>query len=161
MQWTWRLCLALLPLAGGVVAVLCGLELGGVVARGALIGDAGDAERWLAVAFGVLVQPFGLTALRHARLVIDQEALHHLGFGFVCGPRTIPFADVQRWGHAVATNRGRRERHLVVELRSGERRHVKLAMYAGIDRVLALLTARLGAPAPASATLGGVRFDGP
>ena len=161
MQWIWRLSLVALPVLGAVAAVLCGLELAGVVPRGALIGDAGDPERWAAVAFGVLVQPFGWTALRHARLVIDATRLTWLGFGLVCGPRTLPFADVQRWGHAVVRTRGRRERILLFGLHGGEQRSVKLAMYRDASAVLERLEARLGAPAPASATLAGERFDAP
>lgn len=161
MQRTWRLCLLLLPVGGAAVAGLGCLELAGLVPRGALLGEASDAERWVAIAFGLLVQPFGWSALRHARLVIDAERITWLGFGFVCGPRSLPFAEVQRWGHAVAQNRGRRERHLVFEDRRHVVRTVKLAMYRGQDRVLVLLQERLGAPAPASATFGGVRFDAP
>lgn len=161
MRWTWRLCLALLPLLGATVAVLCGLELAGVVARGALIGDAGDAERWAAVGFGLLVLPFGLSALRHARLSIDDRALRHLGFGFVCTTREIAFVEVQRWGHAVVSNRGRRERILRFELRGGGAPTVKLSMYACGAQVLALLEQRLGPPAASTATVTGVRFDQP
>jgi hypothetical protein len=161
MKGSWRLCLLLLPLAGAAVAGLSGLELAGVVPRGALIGGAGDSERWMAVAFGALVQPFGWTALRHARLVVDDMVLTHLGFGFVCWPRTIPFADVRRWGHAVVSNRGRPERMLLFGLRGGDDRNVKLAMYTDAGVVLELLEARLGAAAPASASIAGVRFDGP
>jgi hypothetical protein len=156
---TWRLCLALLPIGGGGVAVMCGLELLGVVARGELLGAAGDGERWAAVVFGVLVQPFGLTALRHARLVIDDVALHHLGFGLVCTTRTLPFADVRRWGHAVTRRRGRRERHLLFALGDGTFRTVRLSMYAEPERALALLQDRLGPPAPTTAGLTGLRFD--
>lgn len=153
--------LLLLPVLGEAAVVVCGLELTGLVARGALLGEAGDAERWVAVAFGLLVQPFGWTALRHARLVLDEQAFTWLGFGFVCGPRTLRFADVQRWGHAVVSNRGRRERILLFGLHGGEQRSVKLAMYRDASAVLAQLEARLGAPAPASATIAGVRFDAP
>lgn len=158
MRATWRLVLALLPIGGALVAALCGLELAGIVPRGALIGSAGDGERWVAVAFGLLVRPFGISALRHARLVIDGDAVHYLGFGFVCRPRTILFADVRRFGHAIVTNRGRRERHLAFDLGSGDVRTVKLAMYADPDRILELLTARLGAPAATAVTLRGVHF---
>lgn len=159
MSWPWRLSLALLPAAGAAVAIACGLELAGIVPRDAITGGAGDGERWAAVLFGALVQPFGLSALRHARLVVGTTHLEYLGFGFVCRPRSIAFADVRRWGHAVATNRGRSERHLVLELHDRSHRTVKLAMYQGAPRVLEALQAKLGAPAAATATLAGIRFD--
>lgn len=158
MHWSWRLALALLPLAGGAALVAALLELSGAVARGTLLGEAGDAERWVAVAFGALAAPFGVSALRHARLSIDDVGLHHLGFGLLCSTRTVAFTDVNRWGHAVTSNRGRREPHLLFELHSGDERLVKLAMYTGQQRILAALSQRLGPPAPAEATIAGVRF---
>lgn len=91
-------------------------------------------------------------------LATAADALRYLGFGFVCFQRSIPFADVRRFGHAVVTNRGRRERHLLFELHTRELRTVKLAMYRDAARAIELLTERLGAPAPTTATVAGARF---
>ena len=131
MLWTWRACLAALPLLGLVALVLAGGELAGLVPRGAWLGAATDGERGAAVAFGALVQPFGWTALRHARLTIDRHDLRCLAFGFVCRTVRVPFAEVRRWGHAVGRNRGRREPLLLFELRDGTTQLVKLARHAG------------------------------
>ncbi len=161
MQWTWRLALVLLLAIGALAAITAGLELSGAVARGAILGQAADAERWVALAFGVLTMPVAITALRHANLRIDEVGLHHLGFGLICRTRTIRFAEVRRWGHATTSNRGRREPHLLFELDDGSERSVKLAMYQGQSRILEELRQRLGAPAAVSATIAGVRFDQP
>ena len=159
MQWAWRIALGLLPVLGLVALVTAGLELSGIVSRNALLRDASDAERYVALAFGVLILPFGITAWRHARMTIEDRGLGYLGFGFVCKTRWLAFDDVTRWGHAVGSNQGRREPLLLFELRDHSTRLIKLAMYDRQDRIRELLTERLGAAAPASATMSGMRFD--
>lgn len=159
LQWSWRLALLTLPVGGGLAAGMCALELAGLWPRGALLGEAGDGERWFGLAFGLLVQPFGLSALLHGRLRLQGDALHHLRLGFVCRSEALSLRDVVRWGSAFATNRGRRERHLRFALRDGSRQSIKLAMYREPARILAELERRLGPPAPTSAVLGGIEFD--
>jgi hypothetical protein len=159
MQWSYRAVLVFMGLSGVVVAGLCLAEILGILSPGALIGRARDAERWVAVALGVLMQPPLVTALRHSRLAVDEHELRHLGFGLLCKPRTIRFADVARWGDAAAKRGGRRERLLIFGLHDGTRPTIKLSMYAGADRVVELLRERLGEPAPARITMAGVRFE--
>tara|TARA_R110002072_G_scaffold228234_13_gene385444 strand:- start:22706 stop:23212 length:507 start_codon:yes stop_codon:yes gene_type:complete len=161
MQWAWRLALALLPLLGVIALVAGAAELGGLVDRGAWLGEARDAERWVAVAVGTLLLPFGLTALLHAKVTIDDEHFRYLGFGFLCKTRCLAFAEIRRWGHAVTRNQGRREPMLVFEGHDGQRHSVKLAMYSNQDGIRSLLAERLGAAAATSTTITGVTFDEP
>lgn len=161
MQWTWRISLLLLPTLGLIALGLSACELAGLAERGSLLGEASDAERWVALVVGALLLPFGLSALPHARLTIEEHALGYLGFGLLCTTRELRFEDVRRWGHATGRNQGRREPRLVFETHDGRLRLVKLAMYRDQQGVRAALTERLGEPAPASATMTGVRFDDP
>lgn len=160
IQWSWRLAIVLVLAGAGAAAAIAGFELTGLLTRGAVLGPAGDGERLAAVAVGLMLQPFGWSALRHGRLVLAEDRLLHLGLGVWCRPRAVDLGDVRRWGTAVASNRGRRERLLLFERRDHSTELVKLAMYAEHAAVLAWLTQRLGPPAAASATLSGVRFDG-
>lgn len=165
MQTVWRLCLVLLTGLGAVAAALAAAELTGLAARGALLGPAGDGERWAALVVGALLVPFGATALRHGVFVVEPDRIGWLAFGLVCRTRWLRVADVARWGHAVGRNRGRREPLLLFATRDslaepGGRRHlVKLAMYAQQQRLLEVLAERLGPPTQAHATMTGVRFD--
>lgn len=161
VQPVWRFTLLLLPALGLFAIGAATIEWLGIVERGTLLDTASEAERWTAFVVGVLLLPWGLSALPHARLTIDDQSLHHLGFGVLCTTRTIRFDDVRRWGHAVARNRGRREPMLAFELHTGDVRLVKLAMYRSQQEIRQLLTAALGEPAPATATMTGVRFDEP
>lgn len=159
MQWAWRLALWMLPTLGAVALVTAGAELLSLVERGTLLGEARDAERWVAVAVGAVLLPFGLSALPHARLTVDGTHLRYLGFGLWCTTRSLALADVRRWGHAVGRNQGRREPQLLFELRDGSLRLIKSAMYARQGELLRLLTERLGPPTAARATMSGVRFE--
>jgi len=161
MQFTWRFALMLLPALGAIALVMAGAELLGLVERGAWLGEAGDGERWGAVVVGLLLLPFGLSALPHARLTIDANEIRYLGFGFLCKTRTLALADVRRWAHVVGRNQGRREPLLAFERQDGNQTVIKVAMYANQDQIRALLTERLGEAAPASATMTGVKFDEP
>lgn len=159
MQFAWRFALILLPVLGAVALVTAGAEMLGFVARGAWLGEAGDGERWAAIVVGILLLPFGLSALAHARLTIDTDEIRYLGFGVLCKTRQLPLADVRRWGHAVGRNQGRREPMLVFERQDGNQTVIKVAMYAHQTQIRALLTERLGPAVSATATMTGVRFD--
>jgi hypothetical protein len=161
LRGSWRLSIALVMAGGLAAAGACGLELSGVVARDALLRGAADSERWLGLAVGLLMQPFGWSALRHARLRIDRESLQWPRFAWLCRLRRLRFRDVRRWGTAVATNRGRRERRLLFELHDGAQIEIKLAMYSRPDAALAALQAGIGHPVGVTASLTGLHFDDP
>lgn len=159
MQWSWRFALLLLGGIGAVAAVLCALELLGLVPYGTLVTDGSRAERWVAVVFGVLVQPFVWTTWRHARLTLDDRRLTCLRFGILGRRETIPFADIRRWGTGEETNRGYRHRMLLLERHDRSRRSIKLAMFRGQAEFLREFEARLGPPARTENTVVGVTFS--
>ena len=158
MRGTWRIALAALPIGAGMVALAAGAELLGLVAFGALLGNAEPTECIVALVFGVLVQPFGWTALAHARLTMTAHELQWLGFGFLCKTERLPWHAIARWGWGKVTNRGRSECILLLATRDGAVRSIKLAMYRGQDEALARLQARLGAPAAVRSGLAGLSF---
>ena len=159
MKWSWKLALSVALLLGVGALLTAGIELTGLVQRGSLLGQATDAERWIAVVVGVLLAVLGATALRHARCSVAADSFRCLGFGLPCKTRALRISDVRRWGHAVGRNRGRREPLLLFERCDGTTQLVKLAMYTRQRELLAALRERLGPETAASATLAGVRFD--
>jgi len=161
MQPAWKACFWTLLGAGATAVCLGGAELLGLVERGALIGDASDAERWAAVAVGALLIPFGWRAFGRAQLTVDDETITYLGFGPLPVTRALGLAEITRWGHAVGRNQGRREPMLLFGLADGSTRAVKLAMYSRQADLKSLLRERLGPATAASATVTGVRFEEP
>ena len=159
MQLAWRSCFWMLLGLGAAALVLGTAELGGLVPRGAVLDATSDLERWVCVAVGALLVPFAALAKGHLQLTLDDRELRYLGFGPLPRTRALALSDVLRWGHAVARNQGRREPMLLFELRDRTTPSVKLAMYEGQAEILRGLTERLGPPAPAVATVAGLRFE--
>lgn len=159
MKFTWRCCFFLAIAVGLVAVVYCALVLGGID----LAPDgkkASTPEAAVGLVVGLLLQPFAWTGLRHARMSLTERELHYLGFGFVCKRRTILLEEIERFGTGtVKSSGGGRDHMLVVELRDGYFRDIKLTMYDGWKRFLDELEQRLGqAPQETKRTLAGIRF---
>lgn len=158
MKWSWKLAIGLVMALALIAAVLAMLELTGAISRGAALREASDVERYVAIAFCGALQPLGIWVLRLGELQLDSRTIRYLGFAPWPCTRSLELREVVRWGHALVSNRGRRQRHLVFERRGGEISTIKLAMYAGEKRALEALEQRLGAATPAVATFTGLRF---
>ena len=153
MSLGWQLCLCSIPVLG-CVAMMVG------IAPSLLVDEApSEAERWVATIVGAVMLSLGVGVVPHMRCTIDATQLRYFGFGPWATTRSLAFAEVRRWGHAVGRNQGRREPLLLFELRDGSSRTVKLAMYREQARIRERLAERLGPESPARATLTGLRFD--
>lgn len=159
MQAVWRFCFLALGALGVVALGTAGVELLGVVDRGAVLGEASDVERVAAVVFGAAVLPFAWTAWQHARLELTDDALRFLRFGFLCRTGTIPLERIRRWGTGHETSRGYRHRVLLLELDDRSRPALKLEMYRDQGEFLKAFEASLGPPTPVRATFAGVAFE--
>lgn len=159
MQWSWRIPLLGLGGIGAVAAVLCGVELAGLVPRGTVVTDGSDVERWVAVAVGILVQPFAITTWKNAKVQLTSDHLICPRLGFVTRTEAIPLQDVRRWGSGYEQNRGYRHLTLLLERADRSRRSLKLAMFTRQRELLAALEARLGEPAATETTFVGVTFS--
>jgi hypothetical protein len=158
MDWTWRLGFVFLAGLG-----LFALGYGVVGLTGRVEVPEARVELVACIVVGGLLQPFGWTALRHAKLALTDTEITFLGFGFVCSTRRVRLADIARFGVGVEkSSGGGKERILLLEMHSGERAAIKVEMYRDCERFLAALEQRTGlAPAPTKRTIRGAQFADP
>ena len=162
MKPLWQACFWLLLVVGGGAFVASVLELLGVFAKGELLGEeATDPGRIGAVIAGVLILPYAITGLLHARLAIDDERMTFLGHGLWCRTRRVELRHIKRHGWVINKRQGRRELMLLLELDDLTRQSVKLEMYKGGRRFLEQLEARVGPATPVEVGVWGARFEEP
>jgi hypothetical protein len=103
--------------------------------------------------------PLVVTALWHGRIRVDEHSISWLGIGFTCRRIEVPWSRIQRHGSTLTTERGYKQRILLLELDDGSVRTIRLSLYRDPLLVLLHLTQRLGLPTPAVGTLTGARFE--
>ncbi|MEM7166355.1 MAG: hypothetical protein AAF581_12885 [Planctomycetota bacterium] len=159
MRFTWRCCFYLLIVLGVGASAVCGLAILGIqlAPEGK---EMTTIEAAIGLAFGVLLQPFAWSGLQHARLQLTETELRYLGFGFLCKTRSISLAEIERYGSGtVKGSGGGHERMLVLEMRDGYYKLIKLAMYERWGEMLKQLEEQLGKPPEETKrTLTGLRF---
>ena len=159
MNFTWRGCFFMLFAMGLVAAVYCALVLAGIDL--APEGEkAGKGEAAAGLVVGLLLLPFAVTGLRHARLEITDEELRYLGFGFFCTTRAIELSRIERFGTGtVKGSGGGNERILILETIDGQQPQIKLAMYQRWGEFLKELGQRIGKePQEVKRSLKGLSF---
>ncbi|MEO0481516.1 MAG: hypothetical protein AAF196_18755 [Planctomycetota bacterium] len=140
MSPIWRLLFVGLGVLG-----LFALAYGIAGSAGLVEAEESPAELLTAAIVGVALQPFAWTGLRHSRLALTDSTLTYLGFGLWCSPRTVELREITRFGVGMEkSSGGGRERILLLDLRDGTKRSIKLEMYREPERFRKLLGEVLG-----------------
>ena len=147
MSLIWRtifwftIGIGLFAVGYGTLAILGVPGLDGMPVEGTRV------EASVAIAFGLLIQPFAWTGLRHARMRLSDDELEYLSFGFVCGAARLRLSDVLRHGVGLEkSSGGGDEQILLIDMKDGERVRIKLSMYCNEERFLEELQAKTGLP---------------
>jgi hypothetical protein len=75
---------------------------------------------------------------------LDHRTLEYLGFGVLCGTRSVKLDDVRRFGVGLEKHGYQRYHVLVLELKDGSKRSVKVSMYQRWRELVAALGEALG-----------------
>jgi hypothetical protein len=157
MRRSYRAALALLAALGLVGFVHGVLELAGAL-------GVPPPQRWVeggvVLAFGLVVTPVALSALRVARVELTQRELRHLRIGLPCSLVALRLDALRRHGSVRERRKGRTRMILLLETHEGRRVQIQASMYERTAELLAAVRERSRLePSPARATLTGVRFD--
>ena len=159
MHWSYGSGLWSLTAVALLGAVVCGAEACGLVALGAWSQSGNRAEVVIGAIVSVMLLPFAITALRHARLTIDRDGIAFLAFGVLCCRHFVPWDQVRRYTSAMERASKVRRRMLLLELRDGSNRAINLSMYGAPKAALSAIESYLGPPAAGKAGITGVGFD--
>ena len=88
------------------------------------------AELWVAIVVGAGLQVFAWSALPHAKLSLDHRTLDFLKFGVICGTTSVKLDDIARFGTGMEKHGYQRFHVLILELKDGSKRSIKVSMYA-------------------------------
>ncbi|MEM9382106.1 MAG: hypothetical protein AAGB93_19275 [Planctomycetota bacterium] len=117
------------------------------------------AELWVALVAGLILVVLARSALRHGRAWCDRSALHVLGLGLPCRTVSLPLDEVVRFGHGSERRGYQNHEVLLLELRGGERRGIKVSMYEDWRELVDEIGRCTGLErSPTKDSIAGVRF---
>ena len=91
--------------------------------------QASTVELVVAIVVGLGMIPFGISALRSARIELDDEAFQYLRFGVWCTLASVPLRHITRHGVGEERHGYQRYHVLLLELVDGGKRSVRISMY--------------------------------
>jgi len=103
---------------------------------------------------------FSVTALRHARLELDDTELRYLRFGPLCSTGHIPLSRIRRFGVGSEGSRSGTDHILLLDVEDAGCLSIKLSMYSDWESLVAALGEHLGQePAATKRTWKGATFE--
>lgn len=152
-SWRWSVVFVIGLSVFAVGYGLYGLTIGEVEAR--------PAELWVCLAFGSVFALGGLSVLRNAKLTIDGSRLSFFAIGVPCRTEAVELSEIVRWGVGREKGSGGGMHDiLLLELRDGRTRSIKIEMYERRSELVDSLREWLGSdPASTRTGIAGARLS--